>query len=129
MLRDVFEEADLDKIIVGVGMEYSFDRNNPTGHYRAKLEEEDDRNVMIQLINLSNEEKKQREDMGLIDTSQWGLNDQSCFRNVLYDGKNIKQMFGRANPLPKRGFLEFDLYSGGGGRRTIYVLISKICTN
>ena len=108
-----FEEADLDKIIVGVGMEYSFDRNNPTGHYRAKLEEEDDRNVMIQLINLSNEEKKQREDMGLIDTSQWGLNDQSCFRNVLYDGKNLKQMFGRANPLPKRGFLEFDFVSRG----------------
>ena len=112
-----FTEEELEKIIVGVGMEYSFDRRNPTGHYRAKLDEEDDRNVVTQLINISNEEKKQREDMALVDTSQYGMEDQSCFRNVTYNSRKLRQMFGRANPLPKSGFLEFDfVHRGVAGR-------------
>ena len=108
-----FNAEDLEKIIVGVGMEYSFDKINPTGHWRGNLDEEDDRNVMIQLINLSNAEKKERGDRELVDTSQHGMDDQSCFRNVLYNGKKVKRMFGRANPLPKEGVLEFDFVSRG----------------
>ena len=104
---------DLEKIIVGVGMEYSFDQKNPTGHYRAKLDEEDDRNLITQLINISNEEKKQREDMGLVDTSQHGMADCSSFRNVFYNRKRLKVMFGRENPLPKVGFLELDFVRRG----------------
>lgn len=41
---------DQKAVMLGVGMEYSFDPLNATGHYRADLEKEDERNVVNQLI-------------------------------------------------------------------------------
>ena len=90
-----------------VGALYYFNPLFPTGHYKLRMEDDNDLALMTRLRQIAFDEKKNRRYNSLPDVSQWG-NEDSCFRNVHKDG-NFQEPSNvtKGGQLPAKGALLF----------------------
>ncbi len=110
MVEEKFDEEHRKYIERKLGPLYRFDPKNPTGHYRLDLSRPFERLLANKMIQMSNGENEEREQSGLIDTSQ-RLNRYS-FRNQKLDHKPSARKYGSLEvELPSQGIFEFDFTS------------------
>jgi hypothetical protein len=114
LLEIVEERMDLEQRLLierQLGPLYRLDPKNPTGHYKIDLSKNFERLVAMKLLALSTGENEEREQEGLIDTSQGagGPKGRYNFRNQTMDGKPLNKKF--ASELPNEGLFEFDFTS------------------
>jgi hypothetical protein len=88
-----------------VGALYYFNPLFPTGHYKLRMEDDNDLALMTRLRQIAFDEKKNRRFNSLPDVSQWG-NEDGCFRNVHKDG-NFQEPSNitKGGQLPAKGAL------------------------
>jgi hypothetical protein len=86
-----------------VGALYYFNPLFPTGHYKLRMEDDNDLALMTRLRQIAFDEKKNRRFNSLPDVSQWG-NEDGCFRNVQRDG-NFQEPSNitKGGQLPAKG--------------------------
>jgi Leucine-rich repeat (LRR) protein len=86
-----------------VGALYYFNPLFPTGHYKLRMEDDNDLALMTRLRQIAFDEKKNRRFNNLPDLSQWG-NEDGCFRNVQRDG-NLQEPSNitKGGQLPAKG--------------------------
>jgi hypothetical protein len=86
-----------------VGALYYFNPLFPTGHYKLRMDDDNDLALMTRLRQIAFDEKKNRRFNSLPDVSQWG-NEDSCFRNVQRDG-NMQEPSNitKGGQLPSKG--------------------------
>jgi hypothetical protein len=86
-----------------VGALYYFNPSFPTGHYKLRMEDDNDLALMTRLRQIAFDEKKNRRFNSLPDVSQWG-NEDCCFRNVHRDG-NVQEPSNitKGGQLPAKG--------------------------
>ena len=86
-----------------VGALYYFNPLFPTGHYKLRMDDDNDLALMTRLRQIAFDEKKNRRFNNLPDVSQWG-NEDSCFRNVQRDG-NMQEPSNitKGGQLPSKG--------------------------
>lgn len=90
-----------------LGALYNFSDENPTGHYRLNLSNPFDHQLAHKILELNNDERQERKDKNLFDTSDDGQ--YMNFRNETIDGKAF--VWNGAYKVPDVGLLEFDYVS------------------
>jgi hypothetical protein len=86
-----------------VGALYYFNPLFPTGHYKLRMEDDNDLALMTRLRQIAFDEKRNRRFNSLPDLSQWG-NDDGCFRNVQRDGSlQEPSNITKGGQLPSKG--------------------------
>lgn len=110
MVEDKLGNEERNLIEKRLGPLYRFDAKNPSGHYRLDLARPFDRLLANKMVEASNGENEEREQSGLVDTSQ-RLNHYN-FRNQKLGGKTNNRKFGAQGlEIPKEGIFEFDYTS------------------
>ncbi|KAF4130089.1 Leucine Rich repeat [Phytophthora infestans] len=92
-----------------VGKWISFNVNNPTGRYQLNMANSIDRRILMRLLEANKTERKMRQHLKLMDTSQHGLAAQSLqggFRNMRLNRLPIGM--GNNWQFPRLGILEID---------------------
>ena len=102
---NVFEQKLCKK---NLGLLYYFSSENPTGHYKLKLEDENERRIAIQLVNTNRLERELAQKRDLPDLSVNG--DREYFRHMTLD-KVVVHYKTNHWLVPTRGTLEFDYVS------------------
>ena len=102
---NIFEQKLCKKRL---GLLYYFNPSNPTGHYKMNLEDEFERRVMVQLMNINRLEREEVMKRKMPDLSEHG--DREYFRRMTVDKIPVAY---RTNHflLPTRGMIEFDYIS------------------
>ena len=91
-----------------LGTFFWFSHENPTGSYKLNLEDEYDRRVAVELMDINRKERHDALEKGLPDLSENG--DREYFRRVYIDKVPIEYKTNNFS-LPLRGFMEFDYIS------------------
>ncbi|RLN46259.1 hypothetical protein BBJ29_005361 [Phytophthora kernoviae] len=92
-----------------VGKWTSFNVNNPTGRYQLNMANSVDRRILMRILEMNKMERKLRQQLKLIDTSQHGLAAQPLeggFRNMRLN--RLPMVMGTSWQFPRLGILEFD---------------------
>ncbi|KAG2780097.1 hypothetical protein PC116_g16743 [Phytophthora cactorum] len=92
-----------------VGKWISFNVNNPIGRYQLNMANSIDRRILMRLLEVNKTERKLRQQLKLMDTSQYGLQVQPLqggFRNMRLNRLPI--VMGNNWQFPRLGILEFD---------------------
>ncbi|RLN75313.1 hypothetical protein BBJ28_00023935 [Nothophytophthora sp. Chile5] len=92
-----------------VGKWISFNVNNPTGRYQLNMANSIDRRILMRILEVNKAEKKMRQQLKLLDTSQHGQTAQPLeggFRNLRLN--RLPMTMGAGWQFPRLGTLEFD---------------------
>ncbi|RLN72464.1 hypothetical protein BBJ28_00023958 [Nothophytophthora sp. Chile5] len=92
-----------------VGKWISFNVNNPTGRYQLNMANPIDRRILMRILEVNKSEKKMRQHLKLLDTSQHGQPAQPLeggFRNLRLN--RLPMAMGAGWQFPRLGTLEFD---------------------
>ncbi|KAE9046593.1 hypothetical protein PR001_g4503 [Phytophthora rubi] len=92
-----------------VGKWISFNVNNPSGRYQLNMANSIDRRILMRILEVNKIERKMRQQLKLMDTSQYGLVAQPLqggFRNMRLN--HLPIMMGANWQFPRLGILEFD---------------------
>ncbi|ETO65697.1 hypothetical protein F444_17023 [Phytophthora nicotianae P1976] len=92
-----------------VGKWISFNVNNPTGRFQLNMANSIDRRILMRLLEANKTERKMRQQLKLVDTSQHGQAAQPLqggFRNMRLNRLPI--VMGNNWQFPRLGILEFD---------------------
>ncbi|KAE9249775.1 hypothetical protein PF002_g5130 [Phytophthora fragariae] len=92
-----------------VGKWISFNVNNPSGRYQLNMANSIDRRILMRILEVNKVERKMRQQLKLMDTSQYGLVAQPLqggFRNMRLN--HLPIMMGANWQFPRLGILEFD---------------------
>ncbi|KAK1935204.1 Leucine-rich repeat-containing protein 74B [Phytophthora citrophthora] len=92
-----------------VGKWVSFNVNNPSGRYQLNMANSIDRRILMRILEVNKMERKMRQQLKLMDTSQHGLVAQplQCgFRNMKLN--HLPILMGANWQFPRLGILEFD---------------------
>ncbi|OWZ16762.1 hypothetical protein PHMEG_0009401 [Phytophthora megakarya] len=92
-----------------VGKWISVNVSNPSGRYQLNMANSIDRRILMRIMEVSKMERKMRQQLKLMDTSQHGLVAQPLeggFRNMRLN--HIPIVMGNTWQFPRLGILEFD---------------------
>ncbi|GMF27425.1 unnamed protein product [Phytophthora fragariaefolia] len=92
-----------------VGKWISFNMNNPSGRYQLNMANSIDRRILMRILEVNKIERKIRQQLKLMDTSQYGLLAQPLqggFRNMRLN--HLPFVMGSNWQFPRLGVLEFD---------------------
>ncbi|KAL4177122.1 hypothetical protein KRP22_002058 [Phytophthora ramorum] len=92
-----------------VGKWISFNVNNPSGRYQLNMANSIDRCILMRILEVNKTERKMRQQLKLMDTSQHGLVAQPLqggFRNMRLN--HLAIVMGTCWQFPRLGILEFD---------------------
>merc|ERR1719265_714794 len=74
-IESKLSDEELAEVRDSLGILYTFDPGNPTGHYVLDLSKKVERMLCSRLMEINNDEKVLRKSAGLADTSQNGTRD------------------------------------------------------
>jgi hypothetical protein len=107
---DILTDGELSVVEHNMGALFNFTRNNSTGHYKLHLGNRFDREIAMQIAQISAEQSFVRKSKDLYDTSQ--KCDMDNFRNETLDGKPYDfEVDDLSTGGIKYGTLEFDFVS------------------
>jgi hypothetical protein len=107
---DILTDGELSVVEHNMGALFHFHRSNPTGHYKLHLGNRFDRQIAMQIAQISAEQSFDRKSKDLYDTSQ--KRDMDNFRNETLDGKpHDFEVDDLSAGGIKYGTLEFDFVS------------------
>jgi Ran GTPase-activating protein (RanGAP) involved in mRNA processing and transport len=92
-----------------VGKWISFNVNNPSGRHQLNMANSIDRRILMRILEVNKTERKLRQQLKLMDTSQYGLAAQPLqggFRNMRLN--HLPIAMGNNWQFPRLGVLEFD---------------------
>ncbi|KAG7396307.1 NLR, CARD domain-containing protein 3 [Phytophthora boehmeriae] len=92
-----------------VGKWTSFNVKNPTGRYQLNMANSVDRRILMRILEVNKMERKVKQQLKLMDTSQHGLVTQPLeggFRNMRLN--RLPMVMGASWQFPRLGVLEFD---------------------
>lgn len=114
LLEIVEEKLDAEHRMIiqkQLGLLYTYDAKNPTGHYRIDLSTNFERLVAMKLLAASNGENDERQKLNLIDTSQRCGHERLGRYNFRNQSMNGKPMSKKIVTMPDEGIFEFDYVS------------------
>jgi hypothetical protein len=107
---DILTDGELSVVEHNMGALFNFTRKNSTGHYKLHLGNRFDREIAMQIAQISAEQSFVRKSKDLYDTSQ--KCDMDNFRNETLDGKPYDfEVDDLSTGGIKYGTLEFDFVS------------------